>query len=146
MTFLVQKDSVDIIFKIQKGVYLTVSVYTLSGDRLLLACAWGKFWNRLKCMSNREEVLSRLKKSCPLAANIFSNKLSPHFVFIDKEEKEGAIVLEMKAPILTNCISDYLHRKVIEKAIELMDYNLRLYSELEEKCPISAWRKDLQNL
>ena len=30
MTFFVQKDCVDIIFKIKKGVYLTVSAYSLS--------------------------------------------------------------------------------------------------------------------
>ena len=40
MTFLVQKDYVDIIFKVNKGVYLTVEVYALSQGRLLLACAW----------------------------------------------------------------------------------------------------------
>ena len=34
MTFLVQKDCVDIIFKIKKGAYLTVSVYSLSESRL----------------------------------------------------------------------------------------------------------------
>lgn len=35
MTFLVRKDCVDIILKIQRGVYLTVSVYSLSEGRLL---------------------------------------------------------------------------------------------------------------
>ena len=39
MTFLVQKDHVDIIFKVNKGVYLTVEVYALSEGRLLMACA-----------------------------------------------------------------------------------------------------------
>lgn len=38
ITFFVQKDCVDIIFKVKRGVYLIVSVYSLSGDRLLLAC------------------------------------------------------------------------------------------------------------
>ena len=61
MTFLVQKDHVDIIFKVQKGVYLTVQVYSLAEGRLLLACPWGEFWNRRKRMRNREEVLANLK-------------------------------------------------------------------------------------
>ncbi len=43
MAFFVQKDCVDIIFKIKKGVYLTVSAYSLSEGRLLLACDWGHF-------------------------------------------------------------------------------------------------------
>ena len=30
MTFLVEKDCVDIFFKVQKGVYLTVQVYSLA--------------------------------------------------------------------------------------------------------------------
>lgn len=146
MTFLVQKDCVDVIFKIRRGIYLTVSVYALSEGRLLLSCAWGKFWNRLKKMRNRKEVLARLRKSCPLAANIFTNKVSPHFVYLDREEKEGAVVVEMKAPVQTNSIADYLHEKVVDKAIELMGYNLNLYTELEEKCPFPAWKQDLEDL
>lgn len=146
MTFLVQKDCVDVIFKIRRGLYLTVSVYALSEGRLLLACAWGEFWNRLKNMRNREDVLTRLKMSCPLAANIFTNTVSSHFVFLDKEEKEGAVVVEMKAPIQTNSIFDFLHEKVVDKAIELMGYNLDLYTELEENCPFPLWKQDLKEL
>lgn len=146
MTFLVRKECVDIIFKIKRGVYLTVSVYSLSDSRLLLACSWDGFWNRLKSMRNREDVLARLKKVCPLAANIFTNTVAPHFVYLDKDEKEGAIVIEMKAPVQRSSIADYLHEKVVEKAIELMGYNLNLYSELEEKCPFPAWRQDLEGL
>lgn len=143
MTFLVQKDCVDIIFKIKKGVYLTVSVYSLSEGRLLLACDWGMFWNRLKGMRNRKDVLAKLKKACPLVANIFTNTDSPHFAYIDKEQTQGAVALEMKAPVQTNSIFDYLHKEVVEKAMELMKYNLNLYCELEESCPFPAWKIDL---
>ena len=146
MTFLVQKDCVDIIFKIQRGVYLTVSVYALSEGRFLLACAWGEFWNRMKKMPNREKVLARLRKACPLSANIFTNTVAPHFVYLDRDEKDGAVVVEMRAPVQTNSIADYLHEKVVNKAIELMGYNLNLYNELEEKCPFSAWKEDLKEL
>ena len=146
MTFLVQKDHVDIIFKVNKGVYLTVGAYALSEGRLLLACPWGEFWNRLKRMRNREEVLVKLKKACPLAANIFTNISAPHFAFVDKEQKQGAVVLEMKAPIQTNSIADFLHEKVVEKAMELMKYNLHLHVSLEEKCPFREWKKDIELL
>lgn len=146
MTFLVRQDCIDIIFKIKRGVYLTVSVYALSEGRFLLACNWGEFWNRLKSMRNRNDVLARLRKACPLAANIFTNTVSPHFVYLDGEEKDGAVVVEMRAPVQTNSIADYLHEKVVDKAIELMGYNLNLYNELEEKCPFSAWKEDLKEL
>lgn len=146
MTFLVQKDHVDIIFKVNKGVYLTVEVYSLSEGRLLLAGAWGEFWNRLKRMRNREEVLAKLKKACPLTANIFTNTVAPHFAYIDTEQNVGAVVVEMTAPAQTNSIADYLHEKVVEKAMELMKYNLNLYVELDEKCPFAQWKSDLKNM
>ena len=146
MTFLVQKDCIDIIFKIKRGVYLTVSVYSLSDNRLLLACSWGDFWNRLEKMKNREEMLVRLKRACPLAFNIFTNTVSPHFVYMDEDKQEGAVVVEMKTPIQTNQISDYLHDKVVSKAVELMSYNLNLYTELEENCPFAVWKNDLRDL
>lgn len=146
MTFLVQKDHVDIIFKVNKGVYLTVEVYSLSEGRILLACAWGEFWNRLKRMRNREEVLAKLKKACPLGANIFTNTVAPHFAYLDLDQKQGAVVVEMKTPAQTNSIADYLHEKVVEKAMELMKYNLNLYVELDEKCPFAQWKSDLKNM
>lgn len=160
MTFLVQKDHVDIIFKVNKGIYLTVEVYSLSEGRLLLACTWGEFWNRLKRMRNREEVLAKLKKACPLAANIFTNQVAPHFAYLDPStsyfdfaqhksgtgQTQGAVVVEMKAPAQTNSIADYLHEKVVEKAMELMKYNLNLYVELDEKCPFAQWKSDLKNM
>ncbi len=151
MTFLVQKDCMDIIFKIKKGVYLTVSVSSLSEGRLLLACDWGVFWNRLKVMRNRKDVLSRLQKECPLAANIFTNVFDtpdsqasfPYFAYIDKERTRGAVVLEMKAPVMSNSLTDYLHDAVVKKAMKLMEYNLNLYCELKEKCPFPVWKSDL---
>lgn len=96
-------------------------------------------------MQNRNVVLSKLKKACPLAANIFTNTTAPHFAFLDKDENEGAVVMEMKALVQINSISDYLHEKLVEKAIELMKYNLNLQCELEDKCPFPQWKKDLMN-
>lgn len=40
----------------------------------------------------------------------------------------------------------YLHEKVVEKAVELMNYNLNLFCELDEKCTFPAWKTDLKNL
>lgn len=154
MTFFVQKDCVDIIFKIKRGVYLTVSVYSLSEGWLLLTCDWDKFWNRLKGMRNRKDVLAKLKKECPLAVKIFTNSFEtldestslPYFAYIDKEQMKGAVVLKIKAPINTNSISDYLHEKVVIKAMELMEYNLNLYCELKDNCPFPVWKDDLSAL
>ena len=106
----------------------------------------GDFWNRLKGIHNCKDVLARLKKTCPLAVNIFTNTVSPHFAYLDKEQTQGAVVLEMKAPVQTNSVSDYLHERVVEKALELMNYNLNLYCELDEKCPFPAWRDDFEKL
>lgn len=97
-------------------------------------------------MPKRDNVIGRLRKTCPLAANIFTNRVAPHFAYLDNEEKAGAVVLEMKTPVSTNSISDYLHEKDVDKAIELMTYNLDLYTELDEKCPFLAWKHDLEAL
>ena len=146
ITFLVQKDCVDIIFKVKRGVYLIVSVYSLSGDRLLLACLWDGFWNRIRYMNNRKDVISRLEKTCPLTSGVFTNTSSIHFAYIDKELKNGAIVLEMAAPVQSNNIADFLHEQVVNHAMKLMEFNLDLYCELEDKCPFAVWKEDLIKL
>lgn len=144
MTFLVQKNRVDIIFKIKRGVYLTVSVYSLSEGRLMLACSWGEFWNRLKSVNNRKTILGKLKKTCPLSVDIFTNTENFHFAYLDKIQKEGAVILIMKSPVQSDSISDYLHENVVKKAMELMMYNLNLHVELENNCPYVNWKNDLK--
>ena len=146
ITFFVQKDCVDIIFKVKRGIYLTVSVYSLSGDRQLLACLWDGFWNRLRHMNNRKDVTSRLEKTCPLTSGVFTNTSSIRFAYIDKEQENGAIVLEMAAPVQSNSIVDFLHEQVVNHAMKLMEFNLDLYCELEDKCPFTAWKEDLIKL
>lgn len=146
VTFLVRKECVDIIFKIRRGVYLTVSAFSLSDGRLLLACVWEEFWNRLRSMRNRNDVLKKLKGSCPLAVEIFLKTTGMHFAYIDNEQKVGAVVLEMNAPVQTNSISDFLHLDVVDKAMELMQYNLNLLVELEDNCPFPLWKTDLEQL
>lgn len=97
-------------------------------------------------MRNRKDVLKRLGKTCPQAAKIFTQTDASHFAHIDKELTIGAVVLEMKAPVVTNNVSDYLHEKVVEKAVEIMHYNLNLFCELDEKCPFSTWKTDLKQM
>ena len=146
VTFLVRKECVDIIFKIRRGVYLTVSAFSLSDGRLLLACVWDEFWNRLRIMRNRNDVLKKLKGACPLAAEIFLKRTGIHFAYIDKEQKVGAVVLEMSDHVQTNSISDFLHQDVVDKAMELIQYNLNLLVELEENCPFPQWKIDLEQM
>ena len=69
-----------------------------------------------------------------------------HFAYIDKEQQVGAIVIEMRAPIISGNVSDYLHKEVIEKAMVLMKFNLNLLVEMEENCPFQQWKIDLEGL
>lgn len=148
-TFLVRKDCVCIIYKVNRGVYLTVEVHQLSGGRLLLACAWGEFFERLKRMRNREEVLRKLKRSCPRCANIFTNTVTPHFSYLREGEKTGYVVKEITLHSTAKGalpLAEMVGDKVVEAAVELMKYNLELQVEIEEKCPFPQWKYDLQLL
>ena len=134
------------IFKIRRGVYLTVSAFLLSDGRLLLACVWDEFWNRLRSMRNMNAVLKKLKTLCPLSVEIFLKPSGIHFAYIDNEQRVGAIVLEMNAPVQSNNISDFLHQDVVNKAMELIQYNLDLLVELEDNCPFLQWKIELKQL
>lgn len=52
----------------------------------------------------------------------------------------------MAAPVQSNSIADFLHEQVVNNAMKLMEFNLDLYCELEEKCPFAAWKEDLIKL
>lgn len=94
-------------------------------------------------MRNRQEELT---KTCPLVMNIFEIMIAPHYVYLDKEQTQGAVMVEMKTPMKTNSIGDYLHEKVVVKAMELIQYNLNQLLVLAEICPFAAWKVDLKEI
>lgn len=146
MTFLVKKDCVQVIFKLQRGLYLTISLFALANNRVLLACSWDNFWTRVKCMRNHREVLAKLEKKCPLSARIFTTTYGPHFAYIDKEMTIGAVVLEFESQIPLNGFLDFMQKDILDEVNRLMLYNLDLLVELEESCPFLQWKNDLVSL
>lgn len=98
-------------------------------------------------MRNRQEVLTRLGKYCPLSYNIFAETDDdPGFAYLDEEQELGAVAVEMEAPYKTNYVDAFFHKKVVDKAIDLMKYNRDMFIELGEKCPFPQWKKDLEAL
>jgi len=147
MTFFVEPECVDIVFEVGKDVYMAVKVYEQPDDSLYLACIWGDFWNRLKHMRNRQEVLIRLGQYCPLSYNIFAETNDgPGFAYLDKELTLGAVSVEMKAPNRTDYVGTFFRKEVVDKAIDLMKYNRDMFVELRERCPFPQWKKDLGEL
>lgn len=144
ITFLVRNKSVDLIFKIKRGTYTTVNISTLSNERLLLVCNWDNFFNRLQNIKYHKGLLNKLRDKCPSTYKALTSKEGIHLAFLDTGH--GAIVLEIKAPILSNNISDFLHENVIENAIKLMSFNLKIQEEIEENCPFPVWKHDLQQI
>ena len=53
------------------------------------------------------------------------------------------MVIEMKVDGKLNSFIDFLNEKVVDKASELIKYNLNLPVELEENCPYPQWKKDM---
>ena len=107
-------------------------------------------------MRNREEVLRKLKRSCPRCANIFTNTVAPHFSYLGAHStdsgtglKAGYVVKEITLHSTANGalpLAEMVSDKVVEAAVELMKYNLELQVEIEEKCPFPQWKHDLQLL
>ncbi len=143
-TFWIKKDAVDIIFKVKRGVYLTVSVSALSDNRLLLSCAWDDFFNMFRQLPNKKSVLHRLK-SCPNCFKLLSGALIFKIASLTAEQTDCHIIYEIPnkgTGHLFDCMTDY----VVEAAIKLMKYNLDLFVEIENRCPLESWKVKLKEM
>ena len=132
-TLMFRKDYVEIIFKLENGFYGVVNFVLNGKDNLLLLTDWGDFFKRISNHEDPDKLMRMLRKPCPLVVDLMTGKLW----------RIGCTVPVTADLPLLSLPGD---SQTVDKALDLLDYSLRLYHEIYEHCPFPGWKKGLQEV
>ena len=84
-TYAVRQSHVELIIKVNKGVYGIICLIPVGVDQLAITCGWGTFFNRLNNHENPGKLLQKLEKSCPTVCDLFTGQTPYSFISFPDE-------------------------------------------------------------
>ena len=136
-TLMFRKDYVEIIFMVN---------FVLNGkDDLLLLTDWGDFFKRISNHEDPDKLMRMLRKPCPLVVDLMTGKSGYSLVrSLGYNQLRVGCTVPVTADLpLLSLPGD---SQTLDKALDLLDYSLRLYHEIYDHCPFPGWKKGLQEV
>ena len=144
-TLMFRKDYVEIIFKLENGFYGVVNFVLNGKDDLLLLTDWGDFFKRISNHEDPDKLMRMLRKPCPLVVDLMTGKSGYSLV---RSRGNNQLRVGCTVPVTDDLplLSLPGDSQTVDKALDLLDYSLRLYHEIYEHCPFPGWKKGLQEV
>ena len=142
-TYAVRQNHIEMILKVNKGLYGVVCLVPIGINQLSLTCCWGTFFNRLNNHENPGRLLQMLEKHCPTVCNLFTGETPYTFISFPDEDNIGAISFTIDTEPDFNLLDFIGDKKVLDEADKLFSFNCKLYNEIKDKCPFEGWKKGL---
>lgn len=147
LTFAVRKTCIELIFKIDRGVYAIINMSHGTIDKVLLTANWNRFFQRVK---NPDAQIPRVKKACPTLYKVWAvededgiRQASVLDWTGNKEFDAFCLLVDVPERIaLIDCLSP----KVRITAGTLLNKCLDIYNELHHNPPFPAWKQGLDEL
>lgn len=145
-TVNVRKSCVELVCKIDAGMYVIINVVHNHLGGLTLFANWGNYFQKLQ---NPAVQMPRIDKNCPILAAAMHGEDPDGIQEIEMGEDAGELChgfainveCEKDTPLIA-CISN----KVIDTAFTLLNKCLKMYNELYKNPPFPAWKDDLPSL
>jgi len=146
ITSAVRKDGIEIIFKVQAGIYVILTLCRTDKGNGVLFANWGTYFNRL---TNPQSQLPKLEKCCPILYRILVGG-DPDGVYEmsmgqPEENRIHGFGLDVALPenfSLLFC----LDRNMPPKITLMFDKMLKIYNELVKNPPFPAWEYGLDDV
>lgn len=142
-TMAVRKDCVELVWKIRAGVYMTVNLCRVEGERGMLFAGWGRYWKRL---TNEKAQLPKVEKCCPLLYGILVGEDPDGVTQMDfgRSEEECENGFGVEVPLLKGLpLYACLTPAVLNKSEQLRVKMLKVYNELVASPPFPDWKSGL---
>ncbi len=144
-TLMFRKEYVEFIAKMQNGLYGVVNLQFYS-DAVELLTDWGDFFKRIFNHEDPEKLMRMLQKPCPLVVDLMEGASGYHLMK-QRSDSHYRVGCSIPVPLPDGSLITLAgHPQVMEKAIDLLNYSLRLYCEIYDHCPFPGWKKGLQEV
>lgn len=145
LTYSIRKNCIEIIYKVNRGIYAIANLIHTTDGKALIAVNWGNYF---KCIQNPEVQLPRIQKCCPklYAALGAEGEVVECELRLEKEEKPvGCFTKEIDIPkdtVLINCLTS----EIVNEIFRFIHLNIEIYDEICDNPPFSGWPKALDEV
>ena len=141
-TLCVKKDCIELIYKMDRGLYIVINVMRANATELMLLAEWGDYFDRLK---NPDAQMPQIRKTCPTLYKVLIGEDADGIGYAKAASGSKGLVLSHKVekfkPLFC-CITD----EMMEDFQKLVNKNLDIYNELRDNPPFPAWKDGLADL
>lgn len=141
-TICVRKDCVELIVKLNKGVYAIVNMRYADKEHIMLSASWGRFFKRFAIPT---VLLPRIKATCPKLYQLLTHGLDNFMMVHDAEIKKmciGSILSRTSSSSLICQIDDEL----VEAVFDMVNTIVSVYREIKDNPPFPAWKDRLDEV
>ncbi len=138
-TVNVRKDTIELIVKINRGVYGIVNLNQGPEGKLILMASWGKYFQRFQ---NPSVQLPKIEKTCPKLYQLLTMGYKD-MNMIESYLSEGMgiamLVDDNGSPNLLCNITDDL----VDKVFDMVNALVEIVTEISKNPPFPAWKDGL---
>ena len=145
MTFCVRKDYIEMIFKVDRGVYIIINIAHVTPEKVVLFTNWGTYFD---CLQNLPVQMPRIKATCPTLYAVLTGDDPDDVGEVeighpgDKGHGLGIFIDVPKNTPIMKCFSD----KLLEAGRILCNKVMKVYHEIESNPPFPGWKTNLDEL
>ncbi len=136
LTFVVRQSSVQVIMKLDRGVYGVVEVSAADDNHVMVLCSWNDFFK--KHLTNPDHQLSKFYTLCPKLGQALCGESDISFIR-EPFNAFGMLVPFTHGRYPTMFLSD----EIIDAAQKVLQFNLDIRHEIYTKIPFPQWKHDL---
>lgn len=140
-TVCVRKDCLELICKVDMGVYSITNVIPLDNGQMMLIANWGRYFNRLQ---NPAVQLPRCKATCPTLYKLLTNSLDG--INLAKKKGETAYSVYRLAPMTGEIPLLSITKELFEINSDFVNTMIGICNEISNNPPFPAWKDGLDEL
>lgn len=141
-TYCIRKDSIEFIFKLDRGIYMIINLIQAESGKGLLMANWGQFFDLMETDQFHRYVYA-LRNTCPkwmaLAECKADNNYSIGQIHGDPTQ---SIMEEVDLPS-DSILRSFNDSQIVDKAVRLAQFCQDMFYEILDGCPIKDWKQIL---
>ena len=141
-TICMKKESMELIFKMEPGLYAIIHLIRASEGELLLLAEWGNYFDML---TNPNVQIPQIKRTCPTLYKVLVGKDEDGIGAIRSKRGHKGLGLIYKVDQYLPLYS-YLTDDLLDRFELMVNKNIKIYNELLSHPPFPAWKEKLSEV
>ena len=148
VTLNVRKECVELIFKLDRGMYAILNMVHNQHDGITLLSNWCRYFDRFR---NPQVQLPMIERNCPTLFAVMQNADKDNVYEIELGEglvggdKVHGFALNMDSDIHTPLMAS-LNMDILRAGYTLLNKCTKIYSELQRTPPFPGWKDGLKDV